>query len=376
MREKRAGALILLGFAALATAGISLFLFKNARPEKRQFTQRHDVLERLDIHNQQITYDTFRAIARQMNPAVVNIYTAQSRGNPLQDPSFRRFFGFGGQPHPDASGSGVVIDSEGLILTNNHVVEDAADIRVSFEAGHFSTRGVKAQVVGRDPMTDLALIRIDPQKGLAAAPLGNSDEVLVGDWVVAIGNPFNLSHTVTVGIVSAKSRTLGGVYDSFIQTDASINPGNSGGPLLNLRGEVIGINTAIVSSTGQSAGIGFAVPIQIAKQILPQLKEKGTVVRGQIGVRIQYEWNEDLAKHFGVNHGAIVTGVLDGSPADKAGIQRGDVIVEFDGKELRGSDLPTVVAAKEPGERVKLKLVRNKKEKVLSVEIAKMAARQ
>jgi serine protease Do len=206
-----------------------------------------------------------------------------------------------------------------------------------------------------------------------AAPLGDSDSLQVGDWVIAIGNPFGLGHTVTVGVVSAKGRTLGGNYDDFIQTDASINPGNSGGPLLNLRGEIVGVNSAIATRTGQSAGIGFAVPINLAKQILPQLKSTGRVVRGQLGVSIQTQWNDALAREFGVDHGAVIADVTKDSPADKAGIKRGDVIVEYNGHPLQtGSDLPRLVAATKPGTDADLKLIRDKKEKMVRVKVGQM----
>jgi serine protease Do len=239
--------------------------------------------------------------------------------------------------------------------------------------GDFRTNGITAKVIGRDPKTDLALIKIDTKQELQAAPLGDSDSLQVGDWVIAIGNPFGLGHTVTVGVVSAKGRELGGSYDNFIQTDASINPGNSGGPLLNLSGEVVGVNSAIATRTGQSAGIGFAVPINLAKEIVPQLKSSGRVVRGQLGVTIQTQWNEALAREFGVDHGAVVSDVTKGSAADKAGIKRGDVIIEYSGKPVRtGSDLPRMVAVTKPGTEVNVKIVRDKKEKVLQVKVGQM----
>jgi serine protease Do len=203
--------------------------------------------------------------------------------------------------------------------------------------------------------------------------LGDSSQLQVGDWVTAIGNPFGLGHTVTVGVVSAKGRTLGGQYDDFIQTDASINPGNSGGPLLNLRGEVIGINTAIASRVGQSAGIGFAVPINLAKEIIPQLKASGRVVRGQLGVVIQTQWNEALAREFGVDHGAVISDVTKDSAADKAGIKRGDVVIEFNGKRVdTPNDLPKMVAATKPGSQVTLKVIRDKQEKTFNVTLGTM----
>jgi serine protease Do len=331
-----------------------------------------------------LSFDAFRKIAKRMNPTVVNIYTTQIiRGrDPFEDffgggqDFFRRFFEQGPEREMRQSslGSGVIIDAEGYILTNNHVVENADSIRVSLDDRDTQGQnGMEAKVIGRDPKTDVALIKIEPKKRLIAAALGDSGALQVGDWVIAIGNPFGLGHTVTVGVVSAKGRTLGGNYDDFIQTDASINPGNSGGPLLNLRGEVVGINTAIASRTGQSAGIGFAVPVNLAKDIIPQLKTTGRVVRGQLGVSIQTQWNEALARQFGVDHGAVVADVTKGSAADKAGIQRGDVITQYDGKRLEeGSDLPRLVAATKPGTNVRLTIVRDKKEREVTVKVGEM----
>jgi serine protease Do len=336
-----------------------------------------------DLSGQPLTFDAFRKIAKRLNPTVVNIYTTQiiKGRDPFEDffgggDMLRRFFDE--QPERETRqsslGSGVIIDPEGYILTNNHVVENADEIRVSLEDRDQTGRnGLVAKVVGRDPKTDIALIKITPKSALPAAALGDSGILQVGDWVVAIGNPFGLGHTVTVGVVSAKGRTLGGNYDDFIQTDASINPGNSGGPLLNLRGEVIGINSAIASRTGQSAGIGFAVPINLAKDILPQLKASGHVIRGQLGVSIQTQWNDALAKQFGVDHGAVVADVTKGSAAEKAGIKRGDVIVEYNGKPLEeGSDLPRLVAATKPGTDVQVKIVRDKKEKEVTIRVGEM----
>lgn len=335
-----------------------------------------------DISGQPLTFDAFRKIAKRLNPTVVNIYTTQiiKGRDPFQDffgndPLFRRFFGdpYGGQQREQrqtALGSGVIIGSDGYILTNNHVVENADEIKVSTEDTGGQANGMTAKIVGRDPKTDLALIKVAPKDPLTAAPLGDSEQLQVGDWVLAIGNPFGLGHTVTVGVVSAKGRALGGNYDDYIQTDASINPGNSGGPLLNIRGEVIGINAAIASQTGQSAGIGFAIPINLAKEILPQLKTSGRVIRGQLGVTIQTQWNEAMKREFGVDHGAVVSDVAKGSAADKAGIKRGDVIVEYNGKPLEsGSDLPRLVAVTKPGTDVKVKIIRDKDEKTVSVKV-------
>jgi len=275
----------------------------------------------------------FADLAEQLQPAVVNIGTTQvlrgpGRGLPFPSPfggrgerdPFREFFErfFGGMPQRElrrrSLGSGFIINKEGYIVTNNHVVENATDIKVSLaDAGEFD-----ATVVGRDPLTDVALIKVEAERDLPVAALGNSDKLRVGEWVIAIGNPFGLGHTVTAGIASAKGRIIGaGPYDDFIQTDASINPGNSGGPLFNLMGEVVGINTAIVA-TGQ--GIGFTIPINLAKEILPQLREKGRVTRGWLGVQVQ-QVTPALAQSLGLErpHGALVADVQPNSPAERAG---------------------------------------------------------
>ena len=256
-------------------------------------------------------------------------------------------------------GSGFIFDPDGYIITNNHVVEGADKIKVKLLDG----REFKATIKGRDPMTDLALIKIESgNHDLPVLPLGDSDAMQVGDWVLAVGNPFGLTHTVTQGIISAKGRVIGaGPYDDFLQTDASINPGNSGGPLVNLKGEVVGINSAIVA-TGQ--GIGFAIPSSMAKSIIPQLKEKGSVVRGMLGVQIQMVTPE-LAKSFGLKEpmGALVAEVNPGSPAAKAGLQRGDVIVDFNGTPIKEMhELPRLVAGTPPGKTANLKVLRNGKE--------------
>jgi serine protease Do len=284
----------------------------------------------------------FVEIAKRDTPAVVNISTTQfikqrrPSSRRRQPPPFDDFFGrddfwerfFGEVPERDLKqqnlGSGFIVDKEGYILTNNHVVGKADDIKVTLADG----RSYQAELKGTDPKTDIALIKIDAENDLPVAALGDSDALEVGEWVMAIGNPFGLKHTVTVGVVSAKGRTIGaGPYDDFIQTDASINPGNSGGPLINMKGEVVGINTAII---GQ--GIGFAIPVNMARNIMDQLKEKGSVTRGWLGVQIQAvtpELAESLA--LAEARGALIAGVFKGDPADAAGIEVGDVVVEFDG---------------------------------------------
>lgn len=390
MSNRRFGIVALIGMALggliagmVFTAKLDVFNQANGQETAKAEVVQAARTPAEDLSSQPFTFDAFRKIAKKMNPTVVNIYSTQivKGRDPFHDffgddPFFRRFFG----DNPDREsrqsslGSGVIIDPDGYILTNNHVVENADEIKVSLQDNDIDGKnGLPAKVIGRDPKTDIALIKITPKDKLAAAPLGSSSELQVGDWVIAIGNPFALGHTVTVGVVSALGRSLGGNYDDFIQTDASINPGNSGGPLLNLRGEVIGINTAIASRTGQSAGIGFAVPIDLAKEILPQLKSSGRVTRGQLGITIQSQWSDALAREFGVDHGAIISDVTKGSPAEKAGLKQGDVIVEYNGKPLNeGNDLPRLVAATKPGTKVDLKVVRDKKEKMLSVEVGTM----
>jgi serine protease Do len=341
--------------------------------------------------------ETFSILAKKISAAVVNISTekvmkrqGQTRrlpgmppgphggpGQPSpfgQEDPFKDFFDrfFGDMPKEFKSrslGSGFIFDKDGYIITNNHVVEGADKIKVKLLDG----REFNASIKGRDPMTDLALIKIDsPTHDLPFLSLGDSNAMQVGDWVLAVGNPFGLSHTVTQGIISAKGRVIGaGPYDDFLQTDASINPGNSGGPLVNLNGEVVGINSAIVA-TGQ--GIGFAIPSNMAKSIIPQLREKGSVIRGMLGVQIQTVTPE-LAKSFGLQEpmGALVAEVNPNSPAAKADIQRGDIIIEFNGTPIKEMhELPRLVAGTAPGKTVNLKLLRQGKEKSITVTLAEM----
>ena len=311
----------------------------------------------------------FSDLAEKVRPGVVNIQvvkTVKNAGfgfpNSFRTP-FGDFFGPFSDENPHRSpeqqgvGSGFVISSDGYILTNNHVVDEANQIKIKLADG----KEYDAKVVGRDPKTDLALLKAEGVSGLHALQLGDSDSLKVGNWVVAVGSPFGLEQTVTAGIVSAKGRVIGsGPYDNFIQTDASINPGNSGGPLLNTKGEVIGINTAIFSQSGGNVGIGFAIPVNMAKEIVPQLKDKGHVTRGWLGVGIQ-KVTPELAKSFGLKEekGALVSQVAKGGPADKGGIETGDVIVEFDGKQVADSnELPRMVAPLPVGKTVSVKILR------------------
>ncbi len=330
---------------------------------------------------------SFSSLVKKARPSVVNISTVKTITGGMANP-----FSFGGPSGPNDPlrdffdrffgdrmpkdfkqknlGSGFIIDEDGFILTNNHVVEKADEITVKLaDGGSFI-----AKVIGRDPKTDLALIRIDADRTLKPLPMGDSDKLEVGDWVIAMGNPFGLDNTVTAGIVSAKYRHIGaGPYENFIQTDASINPGNSGGPLLNTQGEVIGINTVIFSRTGGSIGIGFAIPINMAKQILAQLKE-GKVVRGWLGVMIQ-KITPDLKSKLDLKDmkGALVADVTTGGPAEKAGIHRGDVIVSFDHKKIdEMKDLPYIVASTPIGKTVPVGVIRKGREKVFEVKIGEL----
>jgi serine protease Do len=318
-------------------------------------------------------------LARALKPAVVNISTKRTEeGVQFQSPfgnddPFQQFFKqFGGQGKRTVRslGSGFIINSAGYIVTNNHVVEGATEIRVKIDDG----RELPGKVVGRDPRTDLALLKVDAT-GLPVIPLGDSSQLQVGEQVMAIGNPFGLERTVTTGIVSAKGRVIGqGPYDDFIQTDASINPGNSGGPLINSRGQAVGINAAIFSQNGGSVGIGFAIPINQAKSVVTELAASGKVTRGWLGVTIQ-SLTPELAKGFKVPEGAgaLVAAVQEGSPAAKAGIKAGDVITEFDGHKVsRSADLPKLVANTAPGRQVPLTVVREGKVVPFSIKVAQL----
>jgi len=333
----------------------------------------------------------FVELTKALSPSVVSISSTQEvkRSGPggmfpggpngEDDPfggenPFERFFGGPHRPFKAKSlGSGFIVDSKnGYILTNNHVVENAEEIVVKTTTG----KEYKAKVTGRDPKTDIALIQVKGESvDLPQVKLGDSDSLHVGEWVVAIGNPFGLESTVTAGIVSAMGRHINqGPYDNFIQTDAAINPGNSGGPLINTKGEVVGINTAIFSRGGGNIGIGFAIPIDLAKEIVPQLKEKGHVTRGWLGVMIQ-KITPDIAESLGLEgtKGALVADVVKDGPAEAAGLKQGDVIVEFDGKPVNDSaELPLLVARTPVGKKVNVKVLRDKKTESFDVTIAEL----
>ena len=325
--------------------------------------------------------EAFTSVADRVTPAVVNVSAVpdkSTREGDGGDERFREFFGdelyeryFRRRPREDAraSGSGVIVHPKGYILTKNHVIENAREITVRLS----DSRKFPARLVGRDPKTDLAVLKVEAPAALPAAELADSDGLRVGQWAIAIGNPFGLDRTVTVGIISATARTRVGVttYENFIQTDASINPGNSGGPLLNLDGKVIGINTAIVA-TGQ--GIGFSIPINEAKAVMSQLIARGRVVRGWLGVVIQ-DITDELAATFGVRErqGVLVADVMKDGPADAAGLRPGDVVVDFGGSPIREvPDLQRRVADIMPGQPVKVTVVRDGKPVPLVVTVGEM----
>lgn len=317
----------------------------------------------------------FTALAAKLTPSVVNITVSKVEKMGFENGDapwpFGEFFNHPNVPNNQivrGKGSGVVISSDGYILTNNHVVEGAKEVQVTLN----DKVEYPAQVIGRDPMTDLAIVKIKTAENLSFAAIGDSEQMKVGDWVLAVGNPFGLGTTVTSGIVSAKGRVIGaGPYDNFIQTDAAINPGNSGGPLFNMKGEIIGINTAIIAS-GQ--GVGFAIPINTAKPLIPQLESKGEVTRGYLGVSIQ-PVTPELSQAMGLkgSEGALVADVVHGGAAEKAGIKTGDVITAFDGKPVESAQaLPAMVAATPVGREVSITVMRDGREKNLSAVVAKL----
>jgi serine protease Do len=327
----------------------------------------------------------FSLLAETAGPAVVNVRTVKTikgggpvfrhfqrgprgRENPFED-FFERFFGEEMQREfkQPSLGSGFIIDKKGFVVTNNHVIEDADQIKVKLD----DENEYDAEVVGRDPNTDLALLKINSETDLPVLKMGNSDQLKIGQWVVAIGSPFGLERTVTAGIVSAKGRVIGsGPYDDFIQTDASINPGNSGGPLLNMRGEVVGINTAIIAA---GTGIGFAIPINLAEGIIAQLKSEGEVTRGWLGVAIQ-DLTGEMAEYYGLKDrkGVLVADVFKGDPADKSGIQAKDIILAVNDNKIETSrQLTAMIAGLKVGETAKVEVFRDGKIKTFNIKLAK-----
>lgn len=332
-------------------------------------------------------------LAEGLLEAVVNISTSQNvkgsegpdnvplpqapEGSPFQD-FFDEFFKDrqgegGGQRQVQSLGSGFIIDAaEGIVVTNNHVIADADEIEVNFADGS----KLKAELVGTDTKTDIAVLKVDPSlKKLKQVNFGDSDKMRIGDWVMAIGNPFGLGGTVTVGIISARNRDIdAGPYDDFIQTDAAINRGNSGGPLFNMYGEVVGINTAIISPSGGSIGIGFSIPSELAVGVVSQLREFGETRRGWLGVRIQ-PVTEEIAESLGLKlaQGALVSGIIKGGPVDNGSIEVGDVIIKFDGKDIRQSrELPLAVAESPVGKEVDVLVIRKGEEKTVKVTLGRL----
>ncbi|MBC3812681.1 Do family serine endopeptidase [Undibacterium aquatile] len=320
---------------------------------------------------------SYRGAAQKAMPSVVNIYTSkeiQRARNPLlNDPFLRRFFGEQSNQRTERQsslGSGVIVSAEGYILTNNHVVESADEIDVALADG----RTAAAKVVGTDPETDLAVIKIN-LPNIPAITLGQPDDTKVGDVVLAIGNPFGVGQTVTMGIISAQGRNnlTDNAFQNFIQTDAAINPGNSGGALVDINGNLLGINTAIYSQSGGSVGIGFATPVSTVKAVMEQIISQGQVVRGWIGVEPQ-DITPELAESFGLKQksGAIIAGVIRGGPADKAGMKPGDILVSIAGKPVRDTtEMLNLVAQLKPGNTAKITVVRNKQEPTLEVTVGK-----
>jgi serine protease Do len=331
------------------------------------------------------TPETFAPLADRLLPTVVNIATTQTLkpgmadllpdlppDSPLQD-LFKDYLSKnkGAPRHVTALGSGFIIDPSGLIVTNNHVIDDADDITVTLNDG----TSLPAKLIGRDPKTDLAIVKVQSTKPLPFAHFGDSDHAHVGDWVIAIGNPFGLGSTVTAGIVSARNRDIAsGPYDDFIQTDAPINRGNSGGPLFDMDGNVVGVNSAIFSPSGGSVGIGFSIPSNMAREVIDQLRQYGAARRGWLGVRIQ-QVTSDIAEGLGLpgTQGALVADVTAGGPAAKAGVENGDLILSFDGKPINESrTLPRVVADTAIGKTVNMELLRKGKKETLRVMVARL----
>ncbi len=338
--------------------------------------------ENYENNSEEIKLDTFVKLAKKLKPTVVNIsVTKASEGHPLiprgflnpfkerepKEKSFKKriYKGF----RAESSGSGFIVNKGGYIVTNQHVVEDTQKILVKLS----NKKEYVAEVIGEDEKTDLALLKIEPKEALPVAVFGDSDNLQIGEWVIAVGNPFGFEHSITAGIVSAKGRFLGASpYDDFIQTDAAINPGNSGGPLFNMHGQVVGINTAVIS---QGQGIGFAVPINMAKEILPQLMDKGRYVRGWLGVSIT-DMTEKLAKEHKMDRpkGVLISSVMKDNPAEKAGMRNGDVVISFNGTDVNDvRELQRLVAGTHINREVEVKIIRNGKEKILKVAVGEMS---
>jgi serine protease Do len=391
-------ALVLATVSCMATPGIGLGQTQSPQTQTRQTPQPDQPLPKIRQDSSPLPTDvkvrsSFAPVAREVGPSVVNVYsrrTVQGRENPLfNDPFFRRFFGGrgddelgsggpGSAPRPrtmQGLGSGVIVSEDGYIVTNNHVVENASDIRVAMVGGE----EYPARIVGTDPATDLAVLKVD-RTGLPAITLSDSTLLEVGDTVLAIGNPFGIGQTVTVGIVSGLGRSGMGIvdYEDFIQTDASINPGNSGGALTDVIGRLIGVNTAILSRTGGNQGVGFAVPVNIVRNVMDQIVQNGRVTRGYMGIYIQ-PLTPDLARAFDMpdQRGALVASVSPRSPAAEAGLREGDVITRFNGKEVVDSRQFRLMVSQTPPEtRTDLEFLRDGKPQSATVRLAELPAQQ
>ncbi len=369
-----------LVFAQTATICLAvLFVVSTLRPDLVAWTTRGDVVTVKEPAPEPPAQPvaSYSDAVRKAMPAVVNIFTAQQVKRPrhplMDDPLFRYFFGDqpdSGTQRREGLGSGVVVSEQGYILTNHHVVESVDQIEVALS----DSRKVPAKVVGTDPETDLAVLKIEVQK-LPAITFARAEQLRVGDVVLAIGNPFGVGQTVTFGIVSGLGRSQLGIttFENFIQTDAAIHPGNSGGALVDVRGNLVGVNTAIYSQTGASMGIGYAIPVSIARQVMEQIIAKGSVTRGWIGVGVQ-DINKELAESFKLPtaKGVLITQVERGSPADKAGVRLGDVLVAVNGKPVGDSTtMLNLVAALRPGEQARVRVARNEEETDLTVTIGR-----
>jgi serine protease DegQ len=359
----------------------ALFVITTFRPNLLGVSPRStggEVVTIREAGNQQIhdiNLGSLKSAAQRAMPAVVNIYTTKQTKLPrhpfMDDPLFRRFFGdqFDGESRQSASlGSGVIVGPQGYVLTNNHVIETADEIEVAFAGG----RKAPAEIVGTDPETDLAVLKVDTAE-LPSIAFGNPKNLSVGDFVLAIGNPFGVGQTVTMGIVSAKGRSRLGIstFENFIQTDAAINPGNSGGALVDAAGNLVGINSAIYSRTGGSLGIGFAIPSDLARHVMEEIIETGSVTRGWIGVEVQ-DISPELAESFRLptTNGTLIAGVQPGGPAERAGVRRGDILVAVESQEFTdATEMLNLIAALEPGNEATLKILRDREEKLVQIEV-------
>jgi serine protease DegQ len=359
----------------------ALFVIVTLRPDLVSWTGRNGgivtVREAVDGPKDRANTASLSSAAKKAMPSVVNVFTSKEVKVPrhpfMDDPLFRRFFGDqldGDTQHSSSLGSGVIVGPEGYILTNHHVIEAADEIELALADG----RKAPAQIVGTDPETDLAVLKADVS-GLPAVTFGNPDKLSVGDVVLAIGNPFGVGQTVTMGIVSALGRSHLGIstFENFIQTDAAINPGNSGGALVDSAGNLIGINSAIYSRSGGSLGIGFAIPADLAKQVMEQIIRTGTVTRGWIGVEVQ-DISAELAESFKLpgTNGTLIAGVLRGGPADRAGVKPGDVLLAVESSPVIDStNMLNLIAALKPGKEATLKILRNRSEMLVKVNVGK-----